>query len=608
MNFFEQNRRHLVRMFPKLKPEIFDRCQPSERLSIGISVQHAATAQLEGRWIHSKHNPYREAARLLDYNSEPLTPACIFFGFGLGYQIEEFFRRFPQGKAIIVEQSPELFLKALTARDFTSLFNEKISLLIGLEDAELRAALSPLISRNHTVIPLQPITQTAPDYYSLAHSIVEAERSRKRVNSTTVKRFGRRWIRNLAQNLDTMGLAGNLNQLRDIFRGIPALVIAAGPTLDTVLPDLRQLKRRMVLIATDTSLRALLLNGVTPDFTLVVDPQYWNTRHLDGLDLQGTILISESATHPRVFQHSYRALFFSGSVFPLGGYLEPGDEAPYKLGAGGSVTTTAWDFARYIGADEIYLSGLDLGFPEKRTHYCGSFFEQLLFTHSNRFSPYEGLIFDYLHSGEPFYHENYDGGLTLTDRRLIIYRQWFEEQIAEDSGSTFTLSPKGVKIPGIQVATVSQLLKLPPSRPAIDRHMNLALQLYTSQQQQQNRKKRTEQLQERINSLIDELHRLKTIAENGLQVIAGIENYSDDQPIPSKLQEALYTLDTLDQKLLHSASRHVVGFLINPVLEQIQDELSSSQNLQENLQSSHRVYQHLLDSAKFHIEVFSSSK
>ncbi|MDZ7795140.1 MAG: 6-hydroxymethylpterin diphosphokinase MptE-like protein [Spirochaetia bacterium] len=607
MNFFEQNRRHLVQLFPKLSTEVFARFHPSESLSIGVSAQHAATAQLEGRWIHSKHNPCREAARLLDNNSEPLTPACIFFGFGLGYQIEEFFRRFPQGEAIIVEQSPELFLKALTARDYTSLFNEKTSLLIGLGVTDLRAALSPLISRNHAVIPLLPITQTAPDYYSLAHSIVEAERSRKRVNSTTVKRFGRRWIRNLAQNLDTMAMAGNLNQLRDLLRGIPALVIAAGPTLDAVLPDLKQLQQRMVLIATDTSLRALLRNGVTPDFTLVVDPQYWNTRHLDGLDLQATILISESATHSRVFQNSYRAVFFSGSVFPLGGYLEPGDEAAHKLGAGGSVTTTAWDFARYIGADEIYLSGLDLGFPEKRTHYCGSFFEQLLFTHSYRFRPYEGLIFNYLHSGDPFYHENYGGGLTLTDRRLIIYRQWFEEQIAKDSGSTFTLSPKGVKIPGIQLATISQLLKLPPSRPVIDRQIDRALQLYTAQQQR-DQKKRAEQLQGRINSLIEELHSLKSIAQQGLRVIAGVEGYSDDQLSRSKIQETLYTLDTLDQKLLLSASRHVVGFLINPVLEQIQDELSSSQNLQENLQSSQRVYQHLLDSAKFHIEVFSNSK
>lgn len=606
MNFFERNRSHLIQLFPKLGTEVFGRFHPSESLSIGVSAQYAATAQLEGRWIHSRHNPYREAERLLDNNSEPLTPACIFFGFGLGYQIEEFFRRFPQGEALIVEQSPGLFLKALTARDFTSLFNEKTSLLIGLDTAELRAALSPLISRNHTIIPLLPITQTAPDYYSLAHHIVEAERSRKRVNSTTVKRFGRRWIRNLAQNLDTMGMAGNLNQLRDLFRGIPALVVAAGPTLDTVLPDVMHLQQRMVLIATDTSLRALLCNGVTPDFTLVVDPQYWNTRHLDGLDLQGTILISESATHPRVFHQPYRALFFSGSVFPLGGYLESGDEAPHKLGAGGSVTTTAWDFARYIGADEIYLSGLDLGFPEKRTHYCGSFFEQLLYTHSSRLRPYEELIFKYLHSGEPFYHENYEGGLTLTDRRLIIYRQWFEEQIAKDSGSTFTLSPKGVKIPGIQLATISQLLKLPPARSDIDRHTDRALQFYKAQQQQ-NREKRTDQLQERIDSLLNELHSLKTIAQQGLRVIAGIEGYSDDQLSHSELQKALHTLDTLDQKLLHSASRHVVGFLINPVLEQIQDELSSSQNLQENLQSSQQVYQHLLDSAKFHIEVFSSS-
>lgn len=607
MNLYEANRQHLETLFPRFKAEVFEPYSPSDDLIIEQNRAGTVSAQLQGRWVHSKHNPYREAERLIDSSfRESTSHLAVFLGFGLGYHIEEFFRRTPQGEALIIENRPELFLKALSARDLRSLFSRKISLLIGLSEEELPAAIAPLIQRSHVIVPLVPVTQCSPEYYLFAKELIKNERSRKQVNSTTIKRFGRRWVRNLARNVTTMAAASSLNRLENNFDAVPTLVIAAGPSLDALLPYLKQLQQRMVLIATDTSLRALARFGIAPDFAVVVDPQYWNSRHLDGLQLQNTVLVSESATHPNVFRRTYRALFFSGSVFPLGSYLEPQETPPHKLGAGGSVTTTAWDFARFIGADRIYLSGLDLGFPEKRTHYRGSFFEERLFSLSGRLNPYEGLIFDYLHSGDPFYHENYTGGQTLTDRRLIIYRQWFEEQMAASRSSTYTLSPEGIRIKGIATATVEDLIALAPMRSFINRQLTTIVEQHHIQTET-DQELRQRSMKNRLGTLILELQELQAAAGEGLvaskAVLASIDNSEDNDKLPDSLQQELERLDEIDRKLLHSSSRYVAGFLINPIIEKVQDELYTGQNLRKSLEASRTIYSHLHESASFHIEL-----
>ncbi|MFW6209111.1 MAG: motility associated factor glycosyltransferase family protein [Spirochaetota bacterium] len=607
MNLFDKNRAYLEKLFPRLRTEVFSQFQPSDEMSIETTRSGTVSAQIDGRWIHSRHNPYREAQRLLDSAfSDASSARAIFLGFGLAYHIEEFFQRCPQGEAVIIEGQPELFLRALSARDFRPLFENKISLLIGLNEADLPAALSPLIERTDVVIPLVPITQSTPEYYTFVKELIRNERSRKQVNSTTVQRFGRRWVRNLARNIDTIAAAGSLNRLKSLLETVPALVIAAGPSLDAALPYLKQLQQRMVMIATDTSLRALARFGIAPDFAVVVDPQYWNSRHLDALDLHNTILISESATHPNVFRHSYRALFFSGSVFPLGSYLEQQEETPHKLGAGGSVTTTAWDFARFLGAERIYLSGLDLGFPEKRTHYRGSFFEERLFSLSGRLKPYEGHIFDYLHSGQPFYHENYSGGNTLTDRRLIIYRQWFEDQMAASNAVTYTLSPEGIKINGIMATEIQELIALPPTRSLIDRQLSSAVEQYRMHLRS-NKETSQMYIRNRLTDLLIELQELRETASDGVHIaeklVAGMEDRSDSEQLPALLQPELRELDEIDKKLLYSSSRYIAGFLINPILEQVQDELYSQKSLRKSLEASRSIYRHLRDSAGFHIDL-----
>ncbi len=60
------------------------------------------------------------------------------------------------------------------------------------------------------------------------------------------------------------------------------------------------------------------------------------------------------------------------------------------------------------------------------------------------------------------------GSTVFTDKRLIIYKQWFEEQHRQYNQKTLTLSDKGIKIEGINLIDQDYIENLPECRKRID--------------------------------------------------------------------------------------------------------------------------------------------
>ena len=133
------------------------------------------------------------------------------------------------------------------------------------------------------------------------------------------------------------------------------------------------------------------------------------------------------------------------------------------------MATAAWDLARHLGARPIYMAGLDLGYPAMRTHCRGVFTEDLWLAACHRTGPQETSSFRYLHEIGLFPVRSSGGAATHTDRRMLLYKWWFENQLTMHSDArTFTLSPDSVAIEGIPLADVQDTLRLPHVRDEIE--------------------------------------------------------------------------------------------------------------------------------------------
>ena len=218
------------------------------------------------------------------------------------------------------------------------------------------------------------------------------------------------------------------------------------------------------MVCVETALRALLRVDVQPDFVILTDPQFWAYRHIAGLSSPQSLFITEISAYPSVFRFNCRNLLLCGSQFPVGEFtqkklcLTPGD-----LGTGGSVASSAWNFAHLAGAREIYTAGLDFAFPNKQTHIKGSSAEQTYHTLASRLSTPDKFTAGSLYSANAVTGKDYSGSPVLTDSRMKMFSWWFEARLAAcPETKTYTLDSRGLNTPGIVAADPADLLRRPP--------------------------------------------------------------------------------------------------------------------------------------------------
>ncbi len=593
MSFLDDNIGLLSAQYPGFKTEVADKYQNKDNMFLSISKSGLPTAKVNGKFIHSNRDPVREAEKLISLEIPKNISACIVEGFGLGYFVDAILALRPNIPVIIVEPSVDRFIKAMEAKDFKNIITSPmISLLIGSESDSIRQILPGLPKGSIQIFKHRALYEFDRKFYSEVNSIIQNFISRRDVNTATLKKFGELWVRNLISNLDYLPEAGDVGELAGLFTNLPVLLLAAGPSLDNILPHLDKLQKRFIIVAVDTSAAALFKAGYIPDFTVVVDPQYWNTRHLDRIDLNKTILISESSTYPGIFRKNHSKMFFCGSLFPLGVYVEQYSGQKKRLAAGGSVATTAWDFCRLLSKGHLFCGGLDLGFPENKTHFHGSFFEEKVHTETYRTTPPENFAYNYITSGNTLLSNNNKGTRTLTDHRLNIYIKWFEEQIKINKVSDiWNISPLGIKIEGMDFKDLNDLFNYPEIRIKIE-----SIKTSIKQTSDNEKNKIEKELLKGVHILQKEFNRLLTISNNALELISGYKNSTKNNLTVNNLIKGL---DTIDKQIMGSESSQISSFLLQPIINEIAGK-EKAKTFDAGIEDSEDLYFKIRNAADFH--------
>ena len=441
-----------------------------------VNARNGQISAKEGAFtLHSLYNPEREAENAVSQAEVAAKGSCIFYGFGLGWQVIKFCQKYPDKKLILIEPDTRRFFSVLEVLDWTPVFNhEKLILALGcplenlislLEDgSKINVGTSGL--SDSFIFDIPSFTAHASDYFDGVRQLVKRNQRKNEINAATLKKFGKLWVKNSLRNLAELskreGIKGFENKALIDGKALPFLIIGAGPSLESSLPYLGELKKRMILVCVETALKSLLKTGIEPDFIILLDPQYWAWRHIAGLKAPSSLLISEISTWPALFRFDCKKIMLCKSQFPVGQYFEEklsldlGD-----LGSGGSVASAAWNFARMCGAERIFTAGLDLSFPSKQTHIKGSSAEETFHTISDRINSVENMTAKVLFSANSSSALNYLGEKVSTDSRMKMFAWWFEARLSAcPEVRTFTLCPQSMKIPGIEACKIEEALAL----------------------------------------------------------------------------------------------------------------------------------------------------
>lgn len=372
---YEQNRVELARRNPALAA-LLD-AESGEGVELVAGPRGGTSLRERGILLGSAYDPRRDGERLAEQMAEAPADILVAIGFGLGEQLEAWLAR--QSATLIVYEPSLARLKAALSRlSIAQLLKTHRDFHVTADLDQLTAVLAAryvpgLCIR---VFPHPAVLRLDPK------GVAAAVERTKRVKDATDTRISTSvsqlmpWAFITAGNGRRIAESAHFGRTAGLFAGKPAVVAAAGPSLDKQLPLLRAYRDRVVVIAIGQTLKALRSAGIEPDLVHVLESKDVSQQLTGAGETSELIVALTPDAHPAIYDVPARAIFTAttGSS-PMGGWIAKATgETRFTMG-GGTVAQGAVGLAVMMGCSPILLIGQDLAFTDGRAYAKGSAYD-----------------------------------------------------------------------------------------------------------------------------------------------------------------------------------------------------------------------------------------
>jgi hypothetical protein len=195
------------------------------------------------------------------------------------------------------------------------------------------------------------------------------------------------------------------------------VVTGAGPSLERSLEEIRHIRERVRVLASDTSLPTLVASGIRPDYVCVLESQLHNLWDFVPTFDPSLYLLCDLTSAPVVLRRFPNRAFYTSRFHPLRlfGRLEQHGLLPTPLPPLGSVGVSAVQLAMHLTSGPVVLAGMDFAYRPGQTHARGTAPHLGALMHGHRLHP---LVMD--------------GFEAISGRRLLRLPGRGEEEVISD--------------------------------------------------------------------------------------------------------------------------------------------------------------------------------
>ena len=323
-------------------------------------------------------------------------------------------------------------------------------------------------------------------------NLCAGELRRKTININTAKRFSKDWTSNFLKNSPIYILNEGLEILAGILnKEIPVVVLGAGSSIDSCMDKLKYLSDKAIFIAVDTVVRALLKSDLPIDIIVSSDSQSLNSLYItkSGLieqnidkkekrqrDARGEsyinalhetkgdlpILVAMPTVDPILVEKYYGKILFSSVPFPLTKKVEQFCGEKIEIGAGGTVSSMAFELAVLLNPSAIFLAGIDFCYSKGRLHCQNTLFDTYYFSKTDYFYSYESFVCKSQAKSRSFFREDRTKKSVRTDPKFMLFLDWFSYHTskAQQARKLYLLSDQIVNLENIEVLDDESLKKV----------------------------------------------------------------------------------------------------------------------------------------------------
>jgi len=460
--FFKKNMAILESKYPDLAAEV----RASSKVISKCMVIKSKTGDpnvivkrdLDHIMLYDNDDPFGYCKTYFEELNINHAPIVVFMGLGLGYHLHLFLRlygdRWGARKIIIFEEDIELFRLALQFADLEQIISHPdIHLFVGHDPEEAFTQIRKNIITEKGIHNFMRSTKIIP---LPAHILLNNEYYLRALN-TTKKAFRQMMILagndptdsfvgmdNLLSNLKHIVSNPGIKLLYDKFKGMPAVTVASGPSLNKNIHLLKDIRERALIVCCDASLVPLMKRDIRPHIVVSLERTDGTEYFFEDVrDLEGIYLAICPLVRPRAFDSFKGGKFIVHRTFSHFDWLHQDKGA---LSIGPAVSNMAFKVSEALGCDPIIMIGQDLAFAEGGD------------THVKEM-PF-GERDEYYHK-EVLEVEGNNGRPVKTSRAWEIFRSHHEEDIKSYEGLCINATEGGAKIRGARVM---------PFKEAIDRY------------------------------------------------------------------------------------------------------------------------------------------
>lgn len=378
--------------------------------------------------MHSSYDVEKEAIRItenVDLNKDSL---ILVFGLGLGHHLRALKDKIsPDSRVVVFEYNLYVLKRVLDDFDMTDIFGSgQFQLITGNADILQRMTFA-LFGTNVYYLSHNLTTLFLPNYYLMYQEevLLSIQEVKKRITSTLYS-FGNSLedifcgLINNYQNVDACIESNAVREIAGIYSGqsIPAIIVAAGPSLDKNIHHIIKAKNKAVIMACDASIRACEKYSVVPDGVASIerDEEIYINYYKEHEFNEETILFGPTLLWPEIFD-AYKGKKILSSKMNDGGenWWKDQFEQLVHVDMGMSSATAAFAYAIKMGCNPIILIGQDLCYSEGKIH------SHLTHTHlqgENNDREFDGIFL-----------KDYEGNLMRSNIGYRLFKEWYEYKI-----------------------------------------------------------------------------------------------------------------------------------------------------------------------------------
>ncbi|MGB0641402.1 MAG: 6-hydroxymethylpterin diphosphokinase MptE-like protein, partial [Myxococcota bacterium] len=171
------------------------------------------------------------------------------------------------------------------------------------------------------------------------------------------------WAENSIRNMPRIAQHPMVTDVQDSFRGMPLVIVGAGPSLQKNIHLVAELQERAIILGVNRTLTSLQNAGVWPDLAMALEAQDVGC-HFNGIQAeQISALILAVTASPNLYDLPFPNLLSYSGNLEADSWMFSEADGVHEIPSGGSVSCSALSLGLLWGCDPIILLGQDLSFP-----------------------------------------------------------------------------------------------------------------------------------------------------------------------------------------------------------------------------------------------------